>query len=290
MPEAEGWFPLLGATPTLARRRGGFGPLVASAMATPRAPVVRRTSSARRAHSFKRHHESSDQVRAGRGRLAGRRGTGSWVVVASCCSRPPLTVQPPACVYPLLRGLHRGAVARIRPTASRRRIQGRGCRFRVETTRRRAAACGHRAFNAGFPAMNPIGRPSQPDPSATYAALNSSSRSSRSDPSRRAYGFARVGGPTVYLAGVDVSSAMSTSDEPRALKQSSNVKYSDVHNWVRSTWPSRTPTRTRTKRAPCDRCRRAVRHRRHRLRPEPAPLPVGAARLRCRWATARPAA
>jgi len=30
-------------------------------------------------------------------------------------------------------------------------------------TRRRAAAYGHRAFNAGFPAMNPIGRPSQPD-------------------------------------------------------------------------------------------------------------------------------
>jgi hypothetical protein len=34
----------------------------------------------------------------------------------------------------------------------------------VETTPRRVAAYGHRAFNAGFPAINPIGRPSQPDP------------------------------------------------------------------------------------------------------------------------------
>lgn len=40
---------------------------------------------------------------------------------------------------------------------------------RVETTRRRAAAYGHRAFNAGFPALNPIGRPSQPDPQLPFA-------------------------------------------------------------------------------------------------------------------------
>lgn len=32
-------------------------------------------------------------------------------------------------------------------------------------TRREVAAYGHRAFNAGFSAMNPIGRTSQPDPS-----------------------------------------------------------------------------------------------------------------------------
>jgi hypothetical protein len=37
-------------------------------------------------------------------------------------------------------------------------------RQRVETTRRRAAAYGHRTLNAGFLAMNPKGRPSQRDP------------------------------------------------------------------------------------------------------------------------------
>jgi hypothetical protein len=37
----------------------------------------------------------------------------------------------------------------------------------VETTRPRAAAYGQRAFNAGFPAMNPICRPSEPDPFQT---------------------------------------------------------------------------------------------------------------------------
>ena len=36
-------------------------------------------------------------------------------------------------------------------------------------TRRRVAAYGHRAFNAGFPAMNPIGRLSQRDPLQTFA-------------------------------------------------------------------------------------------------------------------------
>jgi hypothetical protein len=31
------------------------------------------------------------------------------------------------------------------------------------------AAYGQRAFNAGFPAMNSIGRPSQPDPEEPFA-------------------------------------------------------------------------------------------------------------------------
>jgi len=46
-------------------------------------------------------------------------------------------------------------------------------------TRRRAAAYGHRAFNAGFPAMNPIGRPSQPDPFRSAAKFRLSDRLDR---------------------------------------------------------------------------------------------------------------
>ena len=38
-------------------------------------------------------------------------------------------------------------------------------------TRPRESACGHRTFNGGFPAMNPIGWPSQPDPLLSSAAL-----------------------------------------------------------------------------------------------------------------------
>jgi hypothetical protein len=51
------------------------------------------------------------------------------------------------------------------------RPEKRHRRLWVEMTRRRAAAYGHRAFNAGFPAMNPIGRPSQPDPQMTYGGM-----------------------------------------------------------------------------------------------------------------------
>lgn len=53
-------------------------------------------------------------------------------------------------------------------------------RFWVEMTRRRLAAYGHRAFNAGFPAMNPIGRLSQPDPLLTFKELTDLLQSCRS--------------------------------------------------------------------------------------------------------------
>lgn len=60
-----------------------------------------------------------------------------------------------------------------RPSALRPRIRWNEVQLWVETTRRRAAAYGHRAFNAGFPAMNPIGRPSQPDPNPPFGSLQS---------------------------------------------------------------------------------------------------------------------
>lgn len=54
--------------------------------------------------------------------------------------------------------------------------------LRVETTRRRAAACGHRVFNAGFAAMNPNCWPSQPDPLLSSAALTQAAVMQREEP------------------------------------------------------------------------------------------------------------
>ncbi len=62
------------------------------------------------------------------------------------------------------------------------RLRQTDCPLRVETTRRRAAACGHRVFIAGFPAMNPIGWSSQPDPLLSSAALTRAAVMQRKEP------------------------------------------------------------------------------------------------------------
>jgi len=71
---------------------------------------------------------------------------------------------------------------RVPTTASRLSISGFGRPIWVEPTRRRAAACGHRVFNAGFAAMNPIGWPSQPDPLLSSAALTRAAVMQREEP------------------------------------------------------------------------------------------------------------
>jgi hypothetical protein len=61
-----------------------------------------------------------------------------------------------------------GACLRIRPAASWRPNQDSACQLWVETTRPRTSASEHRTFNVSYPAMTPMRRQSQADPSATF--------------------------------------------------------------------------------------------------------------------------
>lgn len=83
----------------------------------------------------------------------------------------------------------------VRPAALGRRDLGWGCLLRVEMTRPPAAASEHRIFNDCYPAMNPMGRPSQADPLrsfgprrtrpslwATLAPLSSTQQAAAFDP------------------------------------------------------------------------------------------------------------
>ena len=79
---------------------------------------------------------------------------------------------------------------------------------RVETTRRRAAACGKRTSNGGFPATNRVRCRSQPDPEETLAASEAarqvSERSGRSERRLNANSSASAAGGLMEQSGSNV--------------------------------------------------------------------------------------